>query len=65
MSDNTKAILILIVILMYAVGIILFFINLFDGTTGDAYALRIKIFCVLMLGATVLGGIVKMSDNKD
>ena len=67
MKNETKTILTLIVFLMYAVGIILFFINLFDGSSSDAYFTRIKIFCALMVGATILGGIVKMfgNDNKD
>ena len=66
MNDNTKAILTLIVFLMYAVGIILFFINLFDGSSNDAYFTRVKIFVALMVGATVLGGITKVfSNNSD
>ena len=65
MKEETKTILTLIVFLMYAVGIILFFINLFDGSSGDSYFLRIKIFCGLMVGATILGGIVKMFANSN
>ena len=66
MKDETKAILTLIVILMYVVGIILFFVNLFDGSSGDAYFTRVKIFCALMVGATILGGITKsFSKNND
>lgn len=65
MNDNTKAILTLIVILMYAIGIVLFFINLFDGSSSDAYFTRVKIFCALMVGATVLGGIIKVFSNNN
>jgi hypothetical protein len=65
MKDETKAILTLIVILMYAIGIILFFINLFNDSMGNAYFLRVKIFCGLMVGATILGGIVKASGSNE
>lgn len=65
MSENTKLILTLFVILMYAVGVILFFINLFDNSFGDDQALRTKIFCGLMVGATILGGIVKVAGNNN
>ena len=67
MKNETKTILTLIVFLMYAVGIILFFINLFDSSSSDAYLTRVKVFCALMVGATILAGIVKMfgNDNKD
>ena len=65
MNDNTKAILTLIVILMYAIGIVLFFINLFDGSSSDAYFTRVKIFCALMVGATILGGITKAFSNNN
>ena len=65
MKDGTRAILTLLVILMYAAGIILFLFNLgYNGLGDDAYFSRIKIFIILMIGATILGGIVKASDNK-
>ena len=65
MKDETKTILTLIVFLMYAVGIILFFINLFDGSSSDEYFTRTKVFCALMVGATILGGITKTFSNSN
>ena len=65
MKAETKAILTLIVLLMYIIGIVLFFINLFDSSSGDAYFTRVKIFCALMVGATILGGITKAFSNDN
>ena len=51
---------------MFAAGVILLLINLFDSTYGDAHNNRTLIFCGLMVGATVLGGIVKaFSKDED
>lgn len=65
MNEKTKAILTLIVILMYAIGIILFFINLFDGSSSDTYFTRVKVFIALMVGATIISGIIKASSNNN
>lgn len=65
MSNGAKSILAIIVFLMYAVGIVLFLINLFNDSTNDAYFLRMKIFCVLMVGATLLGGLSGVFSNNN
>lgn len=65
MKSDSKAIIALIVILMYIIGAILFFVNLFDGTSSDAYFTRVKLFCALMVGATILGSITKVFIKDD
>ncbi len=65
MGDKIKAILILLSFAMFGVGIILFFINLFDNSIGDAHNLRTKIFCGLMVGSVILGGISKAFGNDE
>ena len=65
MKDETKALLSLIALLMYGIGIVLFFVGLFDSSYDDASAMRTKIFCGLMIGATIIGGIAKTSGGND
>jgi len=64
MNNGAKAVLTLIAILMYAIGIILLFINIFGGYYSSN---NTTVFCGLMIGATIFAGIVKMfgNDNKD
>ncbi len=64
MNNGAKAVLTLIAVLMYVIGIILFFINLFGGYYSSN---NTTIFCGLMVGATILAGIAKMfgNDNED
>ncbi len=63
MNSGLKSVLSLIAIIMYAIGIILFFTNLFGGYSSS----NTTIFCGLMVGATILAGIAKMfgNDNED
>ncbi|MBR2152704.1 MAG: hypothetical protein IJ944_05430 [Clostridia bacterium] len=62
MNDNIKSILTLIAILMYAIGLILFFVRLLGGYSSSNHTI---IFCALMVGATVLAGIAKMFGNDN
>ncbi len=65
MKEETKALLSMIALIMYGVGIVLFFVGLFDSSYDDASAMRTKIFCGMMVGATIIGGIAKMSSGND
>ena len=65
MNGDITKLFALLGLLMYAVGILLFFINLLSGTSGDAYFMRIKIFCALMVGATILLTIGKTLDKNN
>ena len=61
MSDGLKSILSLIAILMYAIGVILFFVSLFGNFSSGVTTA----FCGLMVGATILNGIVKSFSKDD
>ncbi len=65
MKEETRALLSLIALIMYGIGIVLFFVGLFDSSYDDASAMRTKIFCGLMIGATVIGSIAKKSSGSD
>lgn len=59
--NSIKSVLTVLAILMYIIGIILFFVNLFGGFSSGV----MTAFCGLMVGASILTGIAKMFGNDD
>ena len=66
MKEKISAILTLIALIMFAIGVILVIIDLFDNSVSDATILRTKIYCFLMIGAVIIKGIAGLaSGNND
>lgn len=61
MSEGTKAILTFIVIAMYIIGVVLLFSNFFGGMSSN----NVLISAGLMVGATILGSIIKSFSNNE
>ena len=64
MKNKPTSWLAVVVLLLFAVGIILYFVFMFSDRSSGSYLSIGKIFCVIMVVVSILAALVKSSGNS-